>query len=70
MELREPVTLYPHTVFVIRHVARKSKALFARAFPLLRSIAHIRGHDRIAVRTVAIRLSCEAPSLACIDMPW
>jgi hypothetical protein len=31
---------------------------------------HIRGQDRIAVRTVAIRLSCVAPSLACIDMPW
>ena len=35
-----------------------------------RSGAHIRGHDRIAVRTVASRLSCVAPSLACIDMPW
>ena len=30
---------------------------------------HILGQDRIAVRTVAIRFSCVAPSLACIDMP-
>ena len=33
-------------------------------------LRHARGQDRIAVRTVATRLSCVAPSLACIDMPW
>jgi hypothetical protein len=45
----------------------RSKRPFAMA---IESGAQPRGHDRIAVRTVAVRLSCVAPSLACIDMPW
>ncbi len=70
-ELQEPVTLCPQSVFVIRHVVQKQKSPLAAGFSFGAASApdRIHGQERIAVRTVAIRLPCVAPSLACIDMP-